>query len=322
MIPGKTYTPEDLLRLAWRRKWLIVLPFVLIGTATVVVSDRLPDRYRSETLILIVPQRIPAEYVRSTVTARIEDRLQSISQQILSRTRLEQIVEDLDLYQDDRETRLMEDIVETMRGDVQVDIIEGNAFRVSFEANDPRVAMLVTQQLASLFIDENLRDREVMARGTSAFLENQLQDARRRLVEHEDKLEAYKRRYSGELPSQLPANLQAIQSAQLQLQSVIDALNRDRDRLLLVQRSIRDLSPELGEGASPEAPAPIRLETARTALQDLEFRLTPEHPDLVTTKRLIEVLEKEVAAEASESPTIDAEVITRPDGPDPIRWTV
>ena len=103
MLPGKTYAPEDFVRIASRRKWAIILPFVIIALGTVVVAHYLPNRYRSETVILVVPQQVPESYVRSTVTSRIEDRLQSISQQILSRTRLERIIQDFNLYERERQ---------------------------------------------------------------------------------------------------------------------------------------------------------------------------------------------------------------------------
>ena len=98
MLPGKVYKPEDILRILRRRIWLLVVPFAVVAAATAVVSRKLPDMYRSDTLILVVPQRVPENYVKATVTTRIEDRLQSISQQILSRTRLERIIQDFNLY--------------------------------------------------------------------------------------------------------------------------------------------------------------------------------------------------------------------------------
>ena len=160
--------------------------------------------------------------MRSTVTARIEDRLQTISQQILSRTRLEQIVQDFNLYAKERaDKELMEDIVEKMRTrDIGIDIIKGDAFRVSYQANDPRVAMRVTERLASLFIDESLRDREVLADGTNQFLSTQLDEARRQLVLNEAKLQEYQRLHNGELPSQMDANLQGQHNAEMALQTL------------------------------------------------------------------------------------------------------
>jgi len=178
VLPGKVYTPEEYVKIAWRYRWLIIIPFFLAAIGTYAVARVLPDRYRSETLILVVPQRVPQEYVKSTVTARIEDRLQSISQQILSRTRLERVIQDFNLYEKERKTGIMEDLVERMRRDIEVQIVKGDAFRVAFTGQDPRTVMRVTERLASLFIDESLRDREVLAEGTNQFLEAQLEDAR------------------------------------------------------------------------------------------------------------------------------------------------
>src|SRR5207245_4937440 len=185
--------------------------------------------YRSETLILVVPQRVPVAYVKSTVTARIEDRLQSISQQILSRTRLERIIQDFNLYERERRTGIMEDLVERMRKDIEVQIVKGDAFRVAFTADSRRTAMKVTERLASLFIDESLRDREVLAEGTNQFLEAQLEDARRQLIDNEKKLEDYRRLHAGELPKQQESNLQGLHNIEMQLQALVDSLHRDRD---------------------------------------------------------------------------------------------
>ena len=159
MIPGKQYTPELILQIAWRRKWLILLPAIAIAGGVAAWTHRLVDVYRADTLILVVPQRIPENYVRSTVTTRVEDRLQVIGQQILSRTRLERIIQDLNLYPEARKTQIMEDIVERMRGDIETPVVKGDTFRVSFTSEDPRTAMRVAERLASMYIDESLRDR-------------------------------------------------------------------------------------------------------------------------------------------------------------------
>src|SRR5689334_10534504 len=145
MLPGKLYKPEDVLHVLKSRVWLLLLPFAMIAAGTAVWVHHLPDQYRSETVILVVPQRVPESYVRSTVTTRIEDRLQSLVQQILSRTRLERIVRDFDLYADERRTGIMEDIVETMRHDIGVNILPGEAFRISYTGANPRTVTRVTE---------------------------------------------------------------------------------------------------------------------------------------------------------------------------------
>lgn len=297
MLPGRLYTFDDVLAMIQRRAWIIAVPVLLLGLATAAVLDRLPNRYRSSTLIMVVPQRVPESYVRATVTTRIEDRLQSISQQLLSRTRLEQIIREHRLYERARRRSPMEDVVDRMRGDITVQMVKGDAFRVSYVADVPVVAQKVTERLASLFIEESLRDREVLAEATNEFLETQLEDARRRLVEQEKQLERYRERNAGGLPSQLPSNLQVVQNLQTQLQGLVDSTNRDRDRRLVLERMVMELesaSPNTLDGAGGESPA-AKLEAARQSLAAMETRLKPQHPDIISIKGLIRDLEAEVA---------------------------
>src|SRR5262249_52389393 len=254
-------------------------------------------------------QRVPESYVHSTVTMRIEDRLRSISQEILSRSRLEKIIDEFNLYPELQKTRPMESIVEFMRTNLLVETVRDDAFKVSFSDTTPRTAMIVTDRLASMFIDENTRDRAVMADSTNQFLESQLEDARQRLLSHERKLEEFRRRNSGELPSQLQTNLQVIQAANGQIQALSESVNRDRDRRLVLERSIADAqtgaaAEVLTAAPAPDAPAgPARsidlLEKARGELRALELRLKPEHPDVIAKKRAVAELELKVEQEAA-----------------------
>lgn len=306
MLPGKKYSPDDIVRVARRRWWLPVVTTGVCLAAGLAGLAAVADQYRADTLILVVPQRVPDSYVRSTVTARIEDRLNSISQQILSRSRLESIIGELNLYTDLRASRPMEDVVERMRRDIKVDTVRGDAFRVSYTAPDPGVVQKVTERLAGLFIEENLRDREVLAEATNRFLESQLEEARVRLVEHEKRLEAYRLEHDGELPSQSNATLQAMQSTQSRVQALVDTIARDRDRRLILERSVADLERNADAAdAAPDASAAgagldeamaggtvaQQLAAARQALRALETRLRPEHPDIVRTRRVIAELE-------------------------------
>ena len=321
MLPGKKYTPEDVLRIGWRRRWLIAIPFVIITIVSTLVVHYLPDEFRSDTLILVVPQQVPESYVKSTVTARIEDRLQAISQQILSRTRLERIIQDFNLYAKERRTGIMEDIVENMRKSIDVQVVKGDAFRVSFTSDNPRTAMQVTERLASLFIDESLRDREVLAEGTNQFLDAQLEDARRQLVEHEKKVEEYRKKYDGELPDQEQSNLQQIQSSEMQLQNVTEALSRDRDQAVILDRQITDLTTDASASAAAAAQSggaggptttAQALQLARAQLQQLQLHLKPEHPDVIHMKRVIADLEKKAETEALNAPASDGTVVASP----------
>ena len=329
MLPGHKYTPEEIARIVLRRSWLIMLPLAAGLAATPMIANRLPELYRSETLIMVVPQRVPDEYVKSTITSKIEDRLPSISEQILSRSRLERIITEFDLYRRERARLVMEDVVQRMRTDIGVDLEKsGDSFRVSYVNDVPKTAQKVTERLATFYIEENLRDRENQAESTSVFLEAQLEDAKRRLVEHEKKLEDYRRRHAGQLPSQLQGNLQAIQSAQLQLQAVNEAMNRARERRLLVERQLADahvlplnlvqpglrLGPdEAGEGgAAPMTPAQ-QLEAAQTRLDALKLRYKADHPDIRALERSVldlqaRVEEEKTAESGGEKPASEAEM--------------
>lgn len=312
MIPNKEYSFDTLLEVGRRRKWLILLPALVIAIGAAVVIKNLPNLYRSESLILVVPQRVPESYVRSTVTTRIEDRLQAISQQILSRTRLEQIIQDFSLYPRERARQeLMEDIVERMRADdIRIDIVKGDAFRVSYAADDPRVAMRVTERLASLFIDESLRDREILADGTNEFLATQLDESRRQLVQMENTLEEYKRLHNGQLPDQMAANLQGLHNTEMALQSVGEALNRDRERRIAFERTVSDLVEEINNPPPPSEAPGFNTEMAKTLEDELriahqsllavELKLKPDHPDVRRLRRNVEELQKRVDAQALE----------------------
>jgi polysaccharide chain length determinant protein (PEP-CTERM system associated) len=313
MLPGQTYTPEDIVRIAWRRKWWIVVPFVATTIGAIVYTSQLPNVYRSETLIMVVPQRIPESYVRSTVTARIEDRLATIQPQILSRSRLERIILDFGLYPEERSRVVMEDVVTLMRAQIKVNIERGDAFRISYLNGDPRMAQKVTERLATWFIDENLRERSVLAEGTNLFLDSQLEEAKNRLLEYEKRVESYRRQHAGELPSEVDSNLQAIRSAQVQLQAVTDAINRDADRRLAVERQIADLeavrpAPVASQAVAvtPESPeqrsTAQQLQAATAQLRVLELRYKSEHPDVVRTKSAIRELEAKLQAERSAAP--------------------
>ena len=306
MIPGKPLTPELIVQMVWRRKWLIAVPAVIIAVGVATWTGTLVDFYRSDSVILVVPQRVPENFVRSTVTARIEDRLQAIQQQIMSRTRLERIVLDLDIYAEDRKTAIMEDIVERMRDDVEIAPIRGDAFRVGFVSDDPRMAMRVTERLASLFIDESLRDRAILAEGTNQFLEAQLEEARRMLVDNEKRLEEYRRQFDGQLPDQLAANQQGLQNTALQIQAIVDSLSRDRDWRLVLERALADASSGMlemsAQGSGVLLTAAQQLAATQEQLAELRLRVTEEHPDVVALKRTIEELQARADAEAASQP--------------------
>jgi len=177
-------------RFVWRRKRLLVVPVVLSTVAASIVAYRMPVIYRSEVRMMVVPQRVPQSLVPSSVDMKLENRLVAIKQQILSRTRLQQIVTEFNLYAKERKTAVMEEVIQRMRlRDIGMETMPSGqdgdpaVFSLSFQSADQRVTMRVTEKLASLFINENLEDRSRMAENTQTFIEGQLDDLARQLDE-------------------------------------------------------------------------------------------------------------------------------------------
>ena len=322
MLPGKKYTPDDYVRILWRRRWLIAVPAVVIASATAVVSVFLPNWYRASTSILIIPQRVPENFVRPTVTAELSERLNMIQQQILSRTRLERIIQEFNLYERERSRMIMEDVIEQMRRDINVNLRqprsrreEVNNFSVSFDANDARTAMRVTERLASLFVQENVEDRALLADQTDQFLKGQLEEARRRLAEQEKKVQEFRTHNRGRLPEEVQSNLQLLQGAQARLQNLGESSNRDRDRLFALDKTLSEMPPATttvstpasvprGQGNDRNAPMTTaqQLDQARAELRSMQLRLTANHPDIGRAKRFIAELEKKADEEALQQP--------------------
>jgi uncharacterized protein involved in exopolysaccharide biosynthesis len=311
MLPGRTFTPEEIVRIARRRVWFVLLPLAVVAAGTAIWVRTMPDRYRSETVVLVVPQAVPESYVRATVSAKLEDRLQSIQQQILSRTKLEQIITEFNLYPEERRKGIMEDVVQHMRTyDIGAQVVRGDAFRITYDGENARTVQKVAERLGSLFINESLEDRNKNAESTSAFVEAQLIDAKQRLVEQEKKLEEYKLSHQGQLPSQLESNLQVLQNAQSQLQNVMQNLNRDRDSQTRLERDIADLEQQIedsGSGgplvAGVEGDTPAKqLAEMKEALEALLLTRRDTHPDVKRMRTAIADMEAKVNAAPPSTP--------------------
>jgi uncharacterized protein involved in exopolysaccharide biosynthesis len=313
-VLARTYTLDEILSIIGRRRWLILVPFALGAAAAPLLARLAPERYRSEALIMVIPQRVPDSYVKATVSESVEERLPSITSQILSRSRLERIIQEMDLYKAERSREVMEDVVQTMRKDINTIAVgrEVDSFRVSYVSNSAETARKVTERLTSLYIEQNLEDRASQAENTSQFLGAQLEEAKRRLIEQEKKLEDYRKGHAGQLPSQLQGNLQTIQNANLQLQAVNESINRASERRLLIERQIADtqavpLPPAPFSQSGSEASAPLgtaqQLELARARLALARQRFTPEHHEVVNLERTIAELVRRLESETPVSST-------------------
>lgn len=318
MLPGKKVTPADVLVMLKRHVWLIVIPPMVTTFAALLYSSRIPNMYQSDMLIAIDPQRVPDQFVRSTVTMPTDLRMDAITIQALSRTALQEMIESLDLYKEERATQAMEDVIRKMRSNIQVPLERPRgpswggppaptAFHVQFTYPDPEVAAVVAQRIGSRFVEQNARDRGALASATDAFLEKQLEDARVSLEAQEKKLTAFRELHGKSLPTQMQSNMQVLNNAQLQVQAIVESIARDRDRKQMLERLYREASNEppapVAAPTSPgQAPAPStvqqQLEAARTNLAALELRYKADHPDVVRARRLVTDLEPRAAEEA------------------------
>jgi polysaccharide chain length determinant protein (PEP-CTERM system associated) len=302
------YSADGLVRIARRRLWAILLATLVVTAAASWWTCALPDRYRSDVLLLAVAQRVPESFVRSPVPARSDARLQSVVQQILSRTQLESIILSFDLYADRRATSTMQDVVDAMRTrDIEIQPVKGDAFRLGFTADNPAVAMRVADRLAALFIGQTSIDRALVADGAERFLETQVEDARVKLIENEAKVGEYRRRHNGELPGQVDANIQGLHSAEMRMQMQSDALNHDRERQLALERSLDEASSAkiadsgtTSRVATADAATPTaaeQLERARRTLDEMQKTFTAQHPDVVALEQTIAELARRADAE-------------------------
>ena len=309
MIPGKTYSPQDVLTAAWRRRWWIGVSFAILAALSLYWALSLPRKYQSLATLQAVAESVDS-YVSTNNPAHNETRLASMTQATLTRARLEAIIKDLNLYPQMRQATVMENVVEQMRGDIVVKPTERDVFVLGFTAQDPALSLNVATRLTALFLQENGRNRGQAAEAATGFLDSQLADVRRKLDEQEHQVEAYKAKYAGELPTQLPYNVQDVSSSQATLRTLVDAIARDQDQRLVLQGEQESLRASAaipsssgtaavgldGTAATGAAPADAdQLELARANLRALELRLTPEHPDVERAKRTVARLEEQQA---------------------------
>ena len=243
------------------RGW-IVLGTVLLSLAGFTVVLLMPDRYKATTTILVDPQKVSEKYVSPTVNSDPGQRLTTITQQVLSSTRLQQIIDDMHLYPELRGKISREELIDLMRKDITITVKQGSssglsAFTIEYEGRQRQQVAQVANQLAASFIEWNVKSREQQSQDTTEFLDAQLKEAKQNLEQQEARLSAFKMRHLGEMPEQQPANMQALTQLQGQFQANADALNRLEVERTLLSRGLE--SPNTGEPKT----APVLTERAK-----------------------------------------------------------
>ena len=328
MISGSAAAGIDTLIGTWRRRWWIgVLVFVLPFAAAVAVIESLPNTYRSAATILVEHQQVPESFVRSTVTSALETRLQTINQEILSRSRLEGLISRFGLYPDLRSKLPAEMLIGRMRKDIELDLRTSTerpggttiAFTISFRGSDPDTVAQVANTLASFYIAENLKARERQAMGTSQFLKAQLEETKTVLDAQEERLTQYKRRYLGELPHQMTANLTSLDHLGTQLRTNSDQQTRalwrrdalatqltETERAAAARAAVGSASedaPAMTVSPPSRTPTPTatRLQRLREHMTELRTKYSDRHPDVIRLKAEILLVERDAIREEREA---------------------
>jgi polysaccharide biosynthesis transport protein len=296
---AQEFNLQKYLGIARRRHWHFLIPLFVGWLAVWGASWVLPARYKSGTLILVEQPSMPKDYVTPNISDDLQARLASITQQILSRTRLLHIIDELNLYAKDRSGSTPDDLVDRMRKDIEIELVRDerqqvSSFNVYYSSYDPHVAQQVTSELTNLFISENLELRQQKSEDTTKFLESQLEAARQTLAEQEEKVRVFKDQHLGELPTQLGSNLQILSGLQSQLQNEEDALNAAKQQnaylqSLMEQYRALQRSPKTSDGTAPIGLPAIdqQLDKLKTQLADLSSHYTDRHPDVRKVKEQI-----------------------------------
>jgi polysaccharide chain length determinant protein (PEP-CTERM system associated) len=325
-IENASLSPEHYLRILWHRKWLVLSVFLSVFAMTVGVTYRMPDVFTSSTLILVDPQKVPDSYVKATVSGDVRNRLGTLSQQILSATRLQKIIDSLNLYPIEKKTIAREDVITKMRKDVNVSVVSDfggsqdlQAFRISYSGREPRLVAQVANELATLFIDENLKAREQQATGTTEFLQSQLQQSRKDLEQQEAKLRDFRMKHIGEMPEQQNADLQILGQVQSQLQLTGEGLARAEQQKSYLQSMMTQTAPVVDIDESDPRPtstaaagktpassvpaAPSKLASLRARLTTLQGRYGEGHPEIRKLKQEIADEEASLGGAATITPS-------------------
>jgi polysaccharide biosynthesis transport protein len=304
---SKKFSLENYLDIVRRRHMYFLIPLLAGWLLVWGASWILPAQYKSGTLILVEQPTMPKNYVEPNVSEDIQNRLQSITQQILSRTRLLLIIDKLHLYDNARGNITPDTKVEKMRKDIEVELVrdtqnkEITAFRIYYTAHDPHVAQQVTNELTNLFINENLQSRQQESEGTTKFLQSQLNNASETLAEQEAQIRDFQGKHEGELPTQQASNLQILAGLQTQLQSEQDSLNSANQQKVYLQSLIEQYrnmheAAKAGEGGQNSI-TEIDQEIGKLKAQrvNLTARYTEKHPDVQNLDTEIAKKEKQRA---------------------------
>ncbi len=321
MKPGQQFDISYITNTVNRWKYLIVAVLIVISTLSAYLAYTLRDVYRSTTVILVTPQRLPATYVSSTVTLNVEQRVMANLQQIQGRTVLERIVNEFDLFRTPGSRTTMEERAERLRKKINIDFLSfnrTNTFSLSFNAESPQKAKEVTARLGALFIEANLNAREQQATGTTSFLNAETDRLRKELEVQEREVNQYRVLHRNELPEQLDSNLRLLDQFRRELESGTLRLSSLQERKAALEKQLSEIDLigsdlEMIQGFDAGVAGPTRgvIDIRKRELEMLLRQYRDGHPDVIRLRREIQALEAEKPAEQlKEKKTASSPIMT------------
>jgi polysaccharide chain length determinant protein (PEP-CTERM system associated) len=302
MLGHRALNLEDYTTILKRRWWIVVIPALILPILTYGISHLVQPRYTSQTLVLVEQQKVPDNYVKPVVTEDLGGRLASMKEQILSRSRIQPIIERFNLYGESKMS--MDDRIDAVRKNIDIKPIQSTnsagipGFYISYQASDPRTAQLVCGEITSLFVSENLSDRTASAEGTTSFLQAQLADAKQKLDDQDSKLARFQEQYAGRLPGEEATNMNMLTSLNSQLDAATQALARlEQDKSYeeaMLSQQVAQSSSISGAAVAPQAQQ-SELDALLSQQADLTARYTDDYPDVVAVRRKIKELRAQMA---------------------------
>ena len=288
----------EYLEILKRRRWLLIVPAIVLFAIVFVVAMILPTKYQSTAMIMIEQPEIATDLVRTTVTGLAAQRVQVVGQRVLNRENLRQVIEKYDLYVEERETASLDDVARAMRSDIQLEMVrEGDrrgrvgenaiAFILAYESESPTQAQQVVDELANLFLLENTRQRQESARETTRFLTQEGARLSLEIVELEGRLAAFKEANMNSLPEMQNLNMNQMQRTEEDLRRNDQDARALNERITLLQSQLAEMNPSRHMD---------RLRTLEAEYASLAARYTERHPDRVNTRRELETLRNEIGA--------------------------
>jgi polysaccharide biosynthesis transport protein len=312
MMPNESADFGQYLNILKNRKKFFIIPSLVVLVIAMLFAYLWPASYQSSSTILIEEQQIPPEFVKSTVTGFAEQRIQSLTQQILSRVKLWEIIQQFNLYAKQREKLTREEMLEKMRDNIKLETISAElgetrkqrrpgqtgvtiAFSISYRGEEPGTVQKVAGTLASLYLEQNLKTREAQAQSTTKFLEAELKELNERIKILGNQITIFKEQHQGLLPEQQQFNRDQASRLDLELKQLENNIRSAEERKAYLEGQLATVSPDATFTGAPGdkimSPAD-RLKGLEVSLADLRSKFGPDHPDIRKTLREIAELKK------------------------------